>query len=149
VRLKQYKTPAWAERLVAQVCAEEGLYPPRVVWQKRPATLSTSGVANSGRIRITAGLDRRGCKQALLHELVHVIQGQKGWRTYGHDEEFYAKLFELGARYRVGAQYIKQKETWYKPRGVKKGYRLYLRRKREACCLLNHDECTHVVCPPL
>lgn len=134
MRLKTYKTPAWADRLIREVCANEGVRVPSVVWQKKPATMGTTGQAWGHRMRITAGLDRKACKEVVLHELVHVIQGQPGGSQYGrnHEAEFYAKLFHLGRKYRVGAAYIKRRETGYKPRGVKQGYRLYLKQLREA-----------------
>ena len=134
MRLKTYKTPTWAERLIAEVCNEEGIRVPSVTWQKRPMHRFSSGRAGRGYMRVTAGGDRKEVKQVVLHELVHVIQGHTGFSGggYGHDAEFYAKLFEIGKRHGIGAMAIKKRENWYKPRGVKQGYRLYLRRQREA-----------------
>jgi hypothetical protein len=97
---------------------------------KRSGDLST-GIAWAYTIRFRAGTNRKDQKHCLIHELVHSIMGQRGKGNCHHNEEFYAKLFELGKRHGVGAAYIKQRENWYKPRGVKQGYSLYLRRLRE------------------
>ncbi len=131
MRLRSYAVPAWAKKLIQAISTEERIRTPRVVWMKRKDRNSSSGVARSNTIRFVEGADRKEAKEVLIHEMCHVILGQNG--AYGgnssHGAVFYAKLFEVGKRHRVGAQYIKSKENWYKPRGVKAGYRLYLRSK--------------------
>ena len=132
MRLRSYKVPVWADKLIRTISAEEGIRPPRVVWMKRRDRLYSSGRAGPHEVRIVAGNNRKDQKEVVLHEMVHVIFGKSG--RYGgctsHGPEFYAKLYEIGKRHRVGAAYIKQRESWYKPRGVKAGYRLYLKNLR-------------------
>ena len=132
MRLKSHPVPAWANRLIDQICTEEGVRKPSVTWQK-VGRAGTSGVAWTHSIRMTVGTDRKNAKEALIHEMCHVVLGQTGALrgNRGHDAEFYAKLFEVGKRHRVGAAYIKARENGYKPRGVKAGYRLYLAQNRQ------------------
>jgi hypothetical protein len=135
MKLKEVKPPVWASKLVVEVCAEEGVRPPRVTWMRRPTQGHSTGEANSSWLRVVAGNNRKEVREVLLHELTHSVLGHygrsKGGRTrYGHGAEFYAAFFAIAKRHGIGAQYIKQHESWYRPRGLKAGYRLYLRRAR-------------------
>lgn len=129
MRLRSYVVPAWAKKLIQEISTEERIRPPRVVWMRRKDRAVSSGRAWRNEIRLVEGTDRKGAKEVLIHEMCHVILGQKGayLGNRGHGAEFYAKLFEIGKRHRVGAAYIKQREMWYKPQGVRAGYRLYLK----------------------
>lgn len=129
MRLRSYVVPAWAKKLIQEISTEEHIRSPRVVWMKRNDRQESSARAWTNEIRFVAGSNRRYAKEVLIHEMCHVILGQKGaFRgNRGHGAAFYAKLFEVGKRHRVGVAFIKQREMWYKPRGVKAGYRLYLK----------------------
>ena len=132
MKLRSRPVPAWAKKVIAQVCTEEGIKEPRVTWQKVDRDQS-SGMAWPYHFRITAGNYKKEVKEVLLHELTHCVRGQSGASkgSRGHDAEFYATLFRIAKRHQIGAAFIKRREGWYKPRGIKQGYALYLRRLRE------------------
>ena len=131
MRRKSYLVPAWATKLIDKISDEEQVFRPYVTWQK-VNRLGSHGSAWSNSIRITQGIDKKRTKETVIHEMCHVILGQKGSysKNTKHGADFYAKLFEVGRRYRIGAAYIKAHETWYKPRGVRAGYRLYLTQQK-------------------
>ena len=66
--------PAWARELVASVCADADVEPPRLLWRVRRAVPST-GVArrSDGTISVRAGSDPLDQRLTLLHELAHWI----------------------------------------------------------------------------
>lgn len=130
MRLKTVKIPVFFERLIDTIAQEEGIPSPVVNWCKRKSVYS-AGNAWAGAMTIRAGSDKKDTKEIVLHEMTHIIQCEAGASTSrAHAPEFYAKLFTLAKRHGVGAAYIKSRESWYKPRGVKEGYRLYLKQLR-------------------
>jgi hypothetical protein len=94
------RTPAWAETLVARVCADAMVAPPRLTWRLRAATHST-GVARRavGVISVRAGDDPLDQRLTLLHELAHWIAPsalrRRGGRTAHHGRAFYRIAFDL------------------------------------------------------
>ncbi len=129
---KKYPMPKWAVTLTQKVCREEGIRIPTITWMKQPSRVESRGTAWPYHIDLTAGTSRAGAKIVLLHELTHSVMGQKGRSNSNHNEQFYAKFYAIGKRHGVGAKAIQKRDGWYKPRGVKAGYRLYLKRLREA-----------------
>jgi hypothetical protein len=95
--------PAWASTLVATVCAEAGVEPPRLLWRSRNAGPST-GVArrSEGTVAVRAGSDPIDQRLTLLHELAHWISPsgrRRGRRAVHHGRTFYAIAFELYRRH--------------------------------------------------
>ncbi|HET9415975.1 MAG TPA: hypothetical protein VFP30_00395 [Candidatus Limnocylindria bacterium] len=94
------RPPAWAETLVAQVCADAMVAPPRLTWRLR-ATEHSTGVARraAGVISVRAGRDPLDGRLTLLHEMAHWITPATGHRRGGraahHGREFYRTAFEL------------------------------------------------------
>lgn len=91
--------PAWATRLVEEVCAAAAQPQPAVRW-RRASRLASSGVARrtSGTISVTAGTDELDQRLTLLHELAHWIgpwPRRRRGRTLHHDGAFYAAAFGL------------------------------------------------------
>ena len=80
--------PAWAGDLVATVCADAGVPPPRLLWRVRRGGPST-GVArrSDGTISVRAGTDPLDQRLTLLHELAHWIAPaarRRGRRSVHH-----------------------------------------------------------------
>lgn len=99
-------TPGWAEALVAAVCAEAGVAPPRLAWRRRPAEHST-GVARrqAGVVAVRAGSDEIDQRLTLLHELAHwltppVPRRRRGRSTH-HGRAFYRTAFALYRRHGI------------------------------------------------
>jgi hypothetical protein len=97
--------PTWAADLVASVCADAGLAPPRLTWRRRRSEHST-GVAKrqDGLISVRAGDDGLDQRLTLLHELAHWIrppQPRRRGRTPHHDRAFYAIAFDLYRRHGI------------------------------------------------
>lgn len=97
--------PSWAADLVAAVCADAGVPPPRLVWRRRANEHST-GVAKRqlGTIAVRAGTDELDQRLTLLHELAHWIrppQPRRRGRTSHHDRSFYAISFDLYRRHGI------------------------------------------------
>ncbi len=97
--------PDWATALVAEVCAQAGVDPPRLAWRRRSAPHST-GVArrHAGMISVRAGHDPLDQRLTLLHELAHWLtpapeRRRPGTRTAHHGRDFYRIAFELYRRY--------------------------------------------------
>jgi hypothetical protein len=95
--------PAWASSLVADVCAEAGVEPPRLGWRRRRGEAST-GVArrSEGSVAVRAGSDPLDQRLTLLHELAHWIlpsARRRGRRTVHHGRAFYSVAFELYRRH--------------------------------------------------
>lgn len=96
--------PGWASALVAGVCAEASVEPPRLTWRLRAAPHST-GVARRGVgvISVRAGHDPLDQRLTLLHELAHWLAPaparRRATRTAHHGREFYRIAFELYRRH--------------------------------------------------
>jgi hypothetical protein len=95
--------PAWASDLVAAVCADADVQPPRLIWRIRRASPST-GVArrSDGTISVRAGTDTLDQRLTLLHELAHWIAPaarRRGRRSVHHGRAFYAAAFDLYRRH--------------------------------------------------
>jgi hypothetical protein len=95
--------PAWAERLVALVCAEADVAPPTLTWRRRRAEHST-GVArrSAGVIAVRAGSDLLDQRLTVLHELAHWIGPAPSRRRRGtthHGVTFYRIAFHLYGRH--------------------------------------------------
>jgi hypothetical protein len=89
--------PAWAEALVAAVCAEAAVPPPTLGWRRRAGVHST-GVArrSEGTIRVRAGADALDQRLTLLHELAHWLSPPaRGRRAQHHGRAFYRTAFDL------------------------------------------------------
>lgn len=98
--------PAWATNLVATVCIDAGVAPPRLAWRRRALEHST-GVArrDAGLIAVRAGTDALDQRLTLLHELAHWIAPRparrRGRRAVHHGRAFYAVAFELYQRHGI------------------------------------------------
>jgi hypothetical protein len=97
--------PDWALDLVAAVCADAGVAPPRLRWRRRTAEAST-GVArrSEGSISVRAGSDPVDQRLTLLHELAHWIapvERRRGRRSVHHGRPFYAVAFDLYRRHGI------------------------------------------------
>jgi hypothetical protein len=102
--------PTWAEALVARVCADAGVAPPRLAWRQRRGEHST-GVARhgDGSIAVRAGRDALDQRLTLLHELAHWLTppaprrpraGRRGAAPH-HGLAFYRTAFALYERHGV------------------------------------------------
>ena len=95
-------TPAWAADLVARVCADASVAPPRLSWRSRAGEHST-GVArrHEGLIAVRAGADPLDQRLTLLHELAHWLSPppRRGRRAVHHGRAFYAVAFDLYRRH--------------------------------------------------
>lgn len=95
-------TPAWAAELVARVCADASVAPPRLSWRSRAGEHST-GVArrHDGLIAVRAGADPLDQRLTLLHELAHWLSPppRRGRRAVHHGRAFYAVAFDLYRRH--------------------------------------------------
>jgi hypothetical protein len=95
--------PVWARELVASVCTDAGVEPPRLLWRVRRAGTST-GVArrSDGTISVRAGSEALDQRLTLLHELAHWIAPaprRRGRRSVHHGRSFYAVAFDLYRRH--------------------------------------------------
>lgn len=104
------EAPGWARALVAEVCREAGVVPPRLAWRTRPGRPTSSGVTRreAGSVSVTAGDDPADQRLTLLHELAHWLapapsRGRRGSRarTSHHDAAFYATAFTLYERHGI------------------------------------------------
>ncbi len=96
--------PAWADELVATVCAKAAVPPPQLGWRRRSGTHST-GVArrSEGTIRVRAGVDALDQRLTLLHELAHWLSPPpRGRRAQHHGRAFYRTAFALYRRHGLG-----------------------------------------------
>jgi hypothetical protein len=98
--------PAWAEHLMALVCAEAGVTPPRLSWRNRAGEHSTGLTRRSeGTVAVRAGSDPLDQRLTLLHELAHWLapasRRDRG-RSVHHGRPFYAVAFGLYRRHGVG-----------------------------------------------
>ena len=97
--------PPWASALVATVCADASIAPPRLLWRRRSSEHST-GVArrDRGTIAVRAGTDALDQRLTLLHELAHWIAPatrRRGSRAEHHGSGFYTVAFDLYARHGI------------------------------------------------
>lgn len=98
--------PAWAQALVAEVCADAGVASPRLSWRRRAAEHST-GVARrqAGMIAVRAGTDLLDQRLTLLHELAHWLTPPparpRGGRSVHHGRAFYRAAFALYRRHGI------------------------------------------------
>lgn len=97
--------PAWAADLVAAVCDEAEVAPPRLTWRRRSGEHST-GVARrfDGSIVVRAGADPLDQRLTLLHELAHWLNPPPARRRRGathHGIAFYRTAFRLYARHAI------------------------------------------------
>lgn len=93
--------PAWATDLVASVCADAGVAPPRLAWRRRRGSAST-GVARrgAGLIAVRAGEDQLDQRLTLLHELAHWLSPPaRRRRSPHHGRAFYRVAFSLYRRH--------------------------------------------------
>jgi hypothetical protein len=92
--------PDWAASLVAEICADAGIRPPRLSWRRRAGVHST-GVTrrHAGSISVRAGEDDLDQRLTLLHELAHWLapppSRRRGARVRHHDRAFYRIAFAL------------------------------------------------------
>lgn len=98
-------TPAWASDLVASVCADATVHPPRLAWRRRTGEHST-GVTrrHDGIIAVRAGSDELDQRLTLLHELAHWLSPasrHRRRRAVHHGRAFYAVAFELYRRHGI------------------------------------------------
>ncbi len=97
--------PAWAQRLVEDVCTSAAVPPPILRW-RRAARSASSGVARqaAGTISVSAGTDELDQRLTLLHELAHWLgprpQRRRG-RVAHHDADFFSRAFELYRRHGI------------------------------------------------
>jgi hypothetical protein len=98
--------PMWASKLVAVVCTEASVAPPRVTWRRR-ASGHSSGLTRreDGVIAVRAGTDPLDVRLTLLHELAHWLTPTSGparrRRSEHHGRAFYASAFELYRRHGI------------------------------------------------
>ncbi len=99
-------SPDWATDLVATVCAEAGVAPPRLTWRRRPSEQST-GIArrDAGLVSVRAGTDPLDQRLTLLHELAHWLSSStrrgRRRRAEHHGLAFYTVAFDLYRRHGI------------------------------------------------
>jgi hypothetical protein len=98
-------TPAWATRLVDEVCTTAGMRPPLLRWRRAPRSTST-GLTRvmAGTISVTAGTDELDQRVTLLHELAHWLgprPRRRRGRVIHHDAAFFQVAFELYRRHGI------------------------------------------------
>lgn len=95
--------PAWAAQLLATVCTDAGVAPPRLLWRNRDAEHSTGVTRRTdGLVAVRAGSDPLDQRLTLLHELAHWLAPtgrRRGGRSVHHGRGFYAVAFELYRRH--------------------------------------------------
>jgi hypothetical protein len=99
--------PAWATELVAAVCSDGGVAPPRLAWRARRAEYSTGVTRRDvGVVSVRAGFDPLDQRLTLLHELAHWIAPsvrRRRGRSVHHGRHFYDAAFALYRRHGIGA----------------------------------------------
>lgn len=95
--------PSWAAELLATVCADAGVAPPRLAWRTRSRVHST-GVTRRDEdlVAVRAGSDPLDQRLTLLHELAHWLSPahrRRRGRSTHHGRAFYAVAFELYRRH--------------------------------------------------
>jgi hypothetical protein len=94
--------PAWALDLVAAVCADAAVPPPRLLWRARHGEASTGVARRADRIvAVRAGSDPLDQRLTLLHELAHWLTpaSRRRGRSVHHGRAFYAIAFALYRRH--------------------------------------------------
>lgn len=94
--------PDWASALVASVCADAGVAPPRLAWRRRRDEHSTGVTRRAdGLVVVRAGTDELDRRLTLLHELAHWLTPamRRGRRSTHHGRSFYAVAFDLYRRH--------------------------------------------------
>lgn len=94
--------PGWAQSLVALVCADAGIAPPRLAWRCRAGDHSTGVTRRSdGIVAVRAGTDELDQRLTLLHELAHWLSPapRRTRRAVHHGRAFYEVAFELYRRH--------------------------------------------------
>jgi len=82
--------------------------------------LSSAGRNFGGwNIKVVAGNDPADVKECVVHEAAHTLAGV----SHGHDATFYVTLITLAKACGVPLEYVVQRESWYKPRGLNKALR--------------------------
>jgi hypothetical protein len=97
--------PAWAVELVATVCADVSVEPPRLSWRRRIGEHST-GVTrqHDGLVAVRAGTDALDQRLTLLHELAHWLSPaarRRRGRSVHHGRAFYNIAFDLYRRHGI------------------------------------------------
>ncbi|MDP9468959.1 MAG: hypothetical protein M3P32_09525 [Chloroflexota bacterium] len=97
--------PAWAERLVEEVCTAAAVPSPLLRW-RRTRRSSSSGATRveAGTISVTAGTDELDQRLTLLHELAHWLgprSRRRRRRIIHHDAAFFTTAFELYRRHGI------------------------------------------------
>jgi len=96
--------PAWARALLADVCADARVVPPRLSWRHRDDEHSTGVTRRSdGLVAVRAGRDPVDQRLTLLHELAHWLTATTGRRRRAvhHGRAFYSIAFELYRRHGI------------------------------------------------
>lgn len=97
--------PAWATSLLATVCADADVAPPRLAWRRRAAEHSTGVTRHEdGVIAVRAGTDVLDQRLTLLHELAHWLARtprRRRGRSVHHGRHFYAIAFGLYRRHGI------------------------------------------------
>lgn len=115
--------PAWASRLVDEVCAAAAVEPPLLRW-RRSARSTSTGVARvtEGTISVTAGTDELDQRVTLLHELAHWL-GPRPRRRHGrvphHGAAFFQTAFELYRRHGIPAEEALEREGGRHPSALR------------------------------
>lgn len=91
--------------LMAVVCADAGVAPPRLLWRNRRGEHSTGVTRRAdGTVAVRAGSDPLDQRLTLLHELAHWLAApsrRRGGRSVHHGRAFYAIAFDLYRRYGI------------------------------------------------
>lgn len=97
--------PAWASELLALVCADANVAPPRLLWRSRRSEHSTGVTRHGdGLVAVRAGSDPFDQRLTLLHELAHWLAApspRRRGRSVHHGRGFYAIAFELYRRHGI------------------------------------------------
>lgn len=115
--------PAWATRLVDEVCTEAGVAPPLLRWRRSDRGTSTglTRVA-TGTIAVTAGTDELDQRVTLLHELAHWL-GPRPRRRHGrvahHGAAFFQIAFGLYERHGIPAAEALEREGGRHPSALR------------------------------
>jgi hypothetical protein len=128
--------PAWAIRIVDEVCGTAGVRPPLLRW-RRGARTSSTGLARvtEGTITVTAGSDRLDQRLTLLHELAHWLgprTRRRRGRVVHHDAAFFEIAFGLYRRYRVPIAAALEREAGRHPSALTHARALGIRGAEDA-----------------
>ena len=97
--------PGWATDLLAQVCADARVAPPRLLWRTRRGEHSTGVTRRAdGTVAVRAGSDPLDQRLTLLHELAHWLTApsrRRRGRSVHQGRALYASAFDLYRRYGI------------------------------------------------